>query len=96
MQSAQANVVLIILAILILGAAGYMLFFRDDNAPLGITSIETNQGSIESEFLILTGRIEPITLDTGILEDPRFLSLQDIRTVILPELSGRTNPFAPL
>lgn len=86
--------VLIILALLVLGAAAYLMF-GTDGAP-GVTGETPAATGAEQTFLSLAARIDPVEFDTGILEDPRFTALVDIRTAITAESSGRIDPFAPL
>ncbi len=84
----------VVIALLLLGVAGYLLFGRQTG-----DAVLTNEGpasAAEMTFINLTSKIDPVTFDTGILEDPRFKRLKDIRTVIIPEVSGRTDPFASL
>lgn len=95
MPTSQTPVVLAILAIIVLAAAGYLLFgSNDEDAALEGTTAPAS--AAELAFLNLTAQIEPVAFDTSILSDPRFIALQDIRTAILPEPSGRLDPFAPL
>lgn len=48
----------------------------------------------EAMFVNLSSQLVPLAFDTSILNDPRFTSLIDLHTVILPEASGRRDPFA--
>lgn len=49
------------------------------------------------ELIALVKVIQHITLDTSVLQDPRFSSLERIpfSAEVLPEEAGRPNPFAP-
>lgn len=89
------NIILGILGVLVLAAAAYMLFFRGGNEEGAITE-EGGGSDVESQFVNLTAQIDPVTFDMDILSDPRFTQLRDIRTAIVPEATGRTDPFAPL
>lgn len=93
-MNSRTNVLLIVLGLIVVGAAAYMLLAKGDAAP----AVSTTEGGSETEsaFLALTAEIGAITFDTDIFTDPRFATLRDIRTVILPETAGRTDPFAPL
>jgi hypothetical protein len=84
----------IALAILLLGAAGYLLFRPSTEA--GVTATGAPASAAELTFITLTARIDPVAFDTSLLEDERFKALQDISTAILPETQGRLDPFAPL
>lgn len=93
--NSRSGIVLLILGLLVVAAAGYMLFAKGDSAP-GVT-VDGEPGSeAETAFLNLTAEIDSIRFDTEVFEDPRFAALVDIRTTIVPETSGRPDPFAPL
>lgn len=95
MNASRNTIILVILAVLVLAAAGYLLFGRGDATPtLQGTGAPASQA--ELTFLNLTAQIEPVAFDTSILSDSRFKALQDIRTVVVPEDAGRVDPFAPL
>lgn len=94
MSTSRTNVILLILGVLIILAAGYMLT-REDPAP-GVTAGEGPASQAELVFLNLTAQIEPVAFDTSILSDERFMALMDIRTAILPEPPGKLDPFGPL
>lgn len=89
------TIILIVLALLVLAAAAYLLFGKGDVssavAPSGAPASQA-----ELTFLTLTAQIDPVAFDTSVLEDERFMALRDIRTAIVPEASGRQDPFAPL
>jgi len=89
----RPGILLIVAAIVIFAVAGYLLFGTTETS--GVTSVGP---ATEAEliFLALTDRIDPVAFDSRIVSDPRFVSLQDIRTAIVSEASGRTDPFAPL
>jgi len=40
--------------------------------------------------------LQPITFNTGIFSEPRFMALVDLATPITPETVGRFDPFAPV
>lgn len=92
----RTAIVIVIVALLLLGAAAFLLFGEDARGT-AITAENVGPASgAEQVFITLTGKIDPVELDTSILEDERFKRLQDIRTPIIPEASGRIDPFAPL
>lgn len=94
MPTSQTPIILLVLGIVILAAAGYLFLSGKEEA--GVVSTGAPASQAELEFLNLTAQLEPIGFDTAVLSDPRFQALQDIRTAILPEPSGRPDPFAPL
>ena len=81
--------------IVLAGAIYYYFFFNQDTGSAAV-STTTEASQAEISFITLVGKIDPIRFDTTILSDPRFLRLQDIRTVIVPEPAGRKDPFAPI
>jgi hypothetical protein len=84
----------IVLGVILLGTAAYLML-RPASAP-GVSATGAPASEAELTFITLTAKIDPVAFDTSILKDPRFMGLQDIRTVILPEPSGRLDPFSPL
>lgn len=91
----QSPIILIILAVLVLGAGAYMLFGQGGDTA----TVQTDASPVseaEAVFLNLIAQIDPVEFDTSILEDPRFKILRDLRTPIQDEAIGRVDPFAPL
>lgn len=84
----------IALGVLLLGAAAYLML-RSPNIA-GVSADGSPTSEAELTFITLTAKIDPVKLDKSIFSDPRFIGLQDIRTAIIPEPSGRPDPFAPL
>jgi hypothetical protein len=78
----------------ILIVVGYLLFFNKSSTPDITTGSPTSAD--ELLFINLAGELDPIVFNSTVLTDPRFVSLVDIRTAIIPENLGRTDPFAPL
>lgn len=89
--------VLIVLGILLVLFIGFR-FFTKDTSPEGLTS-QPVAGIVPEEggdLITLLLELKSITLDTSVLQNPVFLTLQDFSVVLAPEPVGRTNPFAPL
>jgi hypothetical protein len=83
-----------------LGAAallvvGYFLFFNGSPTPADLTS-GTATNPAELLFINLAGKLDPVVFNGTVLSDPRFTALIDIRTAIIPETTGRPDPFAPI
>lgn len=91
------NTILLIVsaAVVALGLGYYFLFFNS-SAATALTSDGNDVSDAELSFIALVSRLDPITFNTELLSDPRFTSRQDIRTTIIPEVSGRKDPFAPI
>lgn len=95
MNNSRSTIILVVLAIVVVLAALYMLFGKGDTS--GAVSVQDAPASrAELTFLSLAAQLDPVSFDTSILSDPRFDALQDIRTAIVPENSGRVDPFSPL
>lgn len=93
MPISKTTGIAVVLGILLLAAAAYLLLRPAEDAGL---SSSAPASDAEAQFIALTSQLDPVTFDTSILTDPRFMALIDIRTAILPETSGRADPFAPL
>jgi len=89
---------LLTLASVIIVVAGglYYFFFYAPNPSDTALSPTAPASAAEVSFIALVGKLEPITFDLTLLSDPRFMSLVDIRTEVLPETQGRTDLFGPL
>lgn len=90
------NLLLILSLVIVLGGGIYYFFFFDSASESALSSGAPMASDAELSFMSLVGRLDPIVFDTALLADPRFSNRQDIRTTILPENAGRTDPFAPL
>lgn len=95
MIKSRNTLILIIVGVILLGVAAYMVFFRDRGGD-GVVPVDGPASSAEFTFMTLASQIEPIVFDTGVLDDPRFMALEDIRTAVIPEPSGKRDPFAPI
>jgi hypothetical protein len=90
------NTIILIVAIFVLvGVAGYMLFFKE-SSDSSVIPVDGPASSAEFTFITLASQIGTITFDTSILSDSRFTMLQDIRTAVIPESAGKRDPFAPI
>jgi len=90
----DSNTTLIVIATLIVAAGAYWYFFTGtgNQPPLTVTTDE-NQAQTRFQSLI---NILPLSFDTTIFSDPRFMALVDLATSIAPESAGRLDPFAPV
>lgn len=88
---------LIILAITIVVFIGYSLFFEAGNDGSVLTSKNTSfRGGGDNELLLLLVNLRSITLDESLFNDKAFKSLVDFGQQLVPEPTGRQNPFAPV
>lgn len=76
-------------------AATYWYFFTGkETEPSLTTSIEENEAQMQ--FQILVSQLRPISFDTSIFSEPRFMALIDLATPVASEPTGRLDPFAPI
>jgi hypothetical protein len=95
MKFIKKNISFIALIIVIIGAAAYYMT-KDGGNTAVVTEGEVPSSGAEATFLGFSSELESVTFDPAIFTDPRFVSLQDIRTNIVDEGKGRRDPFAPL
>ncbi len=82
----------------------YAIFIKPDPTADTLVSGKTNANAVTSQEARILGsqisqallKIEQITLDRSIFNNPIFISLEDRSRAIVDEPVGRTNPFAPL
>jgi hypothetical protein len=90
------SIIFIICLVIVAGGLGYYFFFFNSNTESALTAGPGTASDAELSFITLVSKLEPIVFDTTLLSDPRFTSRQDIRTAIIPEASGRKDPFADI
>ena len=91
----KSNTLILILATLIVAAGAYWYFFAGKgNEPPLTAGPAVSQAQLE--FQTLLGELQPISFNTSIFLDPRFMALVDLTTPITPETVGRLDPFAPV
>jgi hypothetical protein len=91
----KPNIITLLLITLTIAAGAYWYFFTGTGNETPLTSTAAGDGA-QAQFQTLVSELQPITFDTKIFTDPRFLSLVDLATPITPEQSGRPDPFAPI
>lgn len=99
-QQIKQRLLWIVLAVLVLLTAGIWWYQGRDAASLPSAQ---DLGDIDPRFeelLALVETLNRVTLDSSILKDTRFLTLERLPfslegVEITPEDSGRPNPFAP-
>lgn len=87
--------ILIAGGIVVLGLVAYFVWMQPEEESVSVASYGP-AGEAQATFLTLAAQLEPVGFDASVLSDPRFTKLIDIKTVIVPENGGRTDPFAPL
>ena len=85
--------VIVILGILV--PAYFLISSTPATSSDAVVTASVPTSDAEAQFVNLSAQLVPLTFDTTILTDPRFTSLVDLHTVVLPEATGRRDPFAP-
>lgn len=91
----KTNTIIIIVATVVVAAGAYWFFFTGTGNDQPLTAIST-ENEAQARFQTLVNELQPISFDTSIFSDARFMSLVDITTPITPETIGRLDPFAPV
>jgi hypothetical protein len=74
----------------------YYFFFMTDRGGETVLPGGAPASQAEISFIALVSKLDPIAFDIGILSNPRFTGLVDMRTAVIPEPQGRSDPFGPL
>ena len=70
----------------------FLLTGSTDTSQVVTASVPSSEAEVV--FVNLASQLVPLSYDTSILSDPRFTSLIDLHTAVLPEQKGRRDPFA--
>ena len=93
----NSNTITVIIITLVLLGGGYWYFSSQSDTEAPLTGVApTGQNAVQSEFELLVTQLQPVSFNTDIFSDPRFVALVDLTTPITPETSGRVDPFAPI
>ena len=95
MHLSRKNLLTLLCAAIVLIGGFYYFFVFADRGEDTILSEGAPASAAEVSFITLVGQLGPITFDTRLLSDARFMSLVDIRTAVLPEPQGKKDPFGP-
>ncbi len=90
------NTILIISGLIVIGGGVYYFFFFNTGNDATVSGDSAIASDAELSFIALVSKLDPITFNTAIFSDPRFTSRTDIRTTVIPETTGRKDPFAPI
>ncbi len=92
----DSNTTLLVIATLIVAAGAYWYFFTGTGNEPPLTETIATDNQAQTQFETLVGKLQPISFNTAIFSDPRFVVLVDLATPITPEQSGRLDPFAAI
>jgi len=97
MKLTRNTIILLVALGVIVIIAGFVIFNAMSNGPT-TGEVLSEDGEIptadEVVFLNLASQISSIKFDASFFDDPRFMSLVDIRVAVVPEPIGRPDPFA--
>ncbi len=98
MSHTLKNLVLILISLVLFGAAYVLLVRNSGNSDIGgdMFGAEDDITVRTNQILADTKKIDGYKLDTSIFSDERFNSLKDTHISIPDVYTGRTNPFAPV
>lgn len=91
----KSNTIFIIIATIVIAGGAYWYFFTGTgNEPPLSATVAGNEA--QTEFQVLVSELQPISFDTTIFSDARFVSLVSLATPISVETIGRVDPFASI
>jgi hypothetical protein len=93
MKMNTSTLIIIVTAFVVAGGAYYYIQQNTVDASLTPSVADSNA---QIEFQTLISQLQPVELDTKVLQDSRFLSLQDLTERVVMEQKGRPDPFAPI
>ena len=91
----KSNTIILIISTLIVAAGAYWYFFTGTGNEPPLTTTVVGSES-EAQFQTLVGELQPVSFNTSIFSDARFMALIDLATPVTPEDAGRVDPFAPV
>lgn len=91
MTSTLQNI-LIVVGIILTAGVGWYMYSENSRMSLDVRSAGEVQAEIQS-FIQTQNTLRRIDIDTSILNDSNFQSLEVITDPVLPQSRGRENPF---
>lgn len=95
MLAKYQNIIIIVIVIAVAFGIYSYFFANKSEAPLTAETVAAGNQA-DQDLISLLLQLKSITLDDSIFSNPTFLSLHDFSQSLVPEPSGRQNPFAPL
>ncbi len=92
----KSNTIIFIVIALAIVAGAYWYFFTGTGNQPPLTATTSFENVSQAQFQTLVTELQPISFDTSIFSDARFMGLVDLATPIAPEAIGRLDPFAPV
>ncbi len=85
----------LVIGALVLGGMWYFFSSGGDDEELLTTTIVAEENPAERGIVDTLLTLRAVSLSGTIFSDPVFRVLRDFGSEIIPEPTGRTNPFAP-
>ncbi|MEK7086290.1 MAG: hypothetical protein AAB951_00705 [Patescibacteria group bacterium] len=94
----KPNSTFLIAGTLVVMGGLYWYFFMGTSEELPLTpSVSVGlENPAQTKFQALVSQLQPISFDPAIFSDPNFTLLVNLATPVIPETSGRLDPFAAL
>lgn len=90
------NTIILVVATLVIAGLSY-LYLTNGTAGTDIPLSAVTQASpLEAKLTVLADKISPVSFDTSILTDSRFLALENMAKKLVAEPQGVSDPFAPI
>jgi hypothetical protein len=94
-MKSNSTIFLIITTLVLAGGAYWYFSVQTDGTESPLTgTIQENQ--TQTQFKMLVSQLQSISFDTSIFTDPNFMALINLATPVMPEASGRPDPFASI
>ncbi|MBU6214586.1 hypothetical protein KGM48_01960 [Patescibacteria group bacterium] len=90
----KKNTLILVAVSFLVALAAYWYFFMNAGNQAPLTAVP-EPSSTQMQFDSLSSQL-PVSFDTSIFSDPRFIALVDITQPIQQEPAGRADPLAPI
>ncbi len=89
---------ILIIALIVVAVVGFYIFKSSSPAQEPLTTTEVaGTGTVGQELTIELNRLRALrNIQGDIFQDPSFVSLKDFTQTVVPQPTGRSNPFAPI
>jgi hypothetical protein len=97
-MSQKIKQIIIAVVIIVIAFIGFKYFFGDTSASNSTLTADTSSQQFVDGQAILTllNRLNKVTLNEAIFSNPVFAGLVSFEVPIPDQVTGRTNPFAPI
>lgn len=92
----KKNIIIIIFFIAILGFVGFYIFKGDSEDGSLVADVKITKTDDAQIIYSLLQKMSKVKLDDSIFSNQVFQGLKDNSIEVLPQETGRPNPFAPI